>query len=159
MKITSLLYTVLVSSILVFFPSLVLSQVPLTMAPAEEARTTPAGFCCSNGQIVPSSQAQCKKSGQYYSSRAEALRYCGPTTVFCCSNGKVREISPEQCKRSQGTIYSTATDAKRNCRPEAIYCCVKGKVKKVSPEECSRVKGTAYTTGDEAKRKCNGICQ
>jgi len=154
MKTKSLLYTVLISIILIFSPSLSLSQIPLTAAPVGEATTPLDGFCCSNGQVVSSSHVQCKKRGQYYQTRAEALRHCKPNTVFCCINGKVSEVSPEQCKRSQGTAYSTDAEAKRKCKSEAIYCCQNGKIVKVSPGDCKKKRGTAYATSPEAKRKC-----
>lgn len=154
MKNKGLLFTVLVSTILILFPSFSLSQTSLTRAPAVGATSSPDGFCCSNGQVISSSQAQCKKRGQYYQTRGEALRHCRPNNVFCCINGQVSEISPEQCKRSQGIAYSTGAEAKRKCKPKAIYCCLKGKISKVSPEDCKKNRGTAYATSSEAKRKC-----
>lgn len=154
MKITNLLYTVLISSILIFSPSLSLSQTRFTTAPVDEVTIPPDGFCCTNGQVISSSQAQCKKRGQYFQTRAEALRHCKPKNVFCCINGKVSEISPEQCKKSQGTAHSTAAGAKKKCKPKAIYCCLKGKIKKTSPEDCKKSRGTLYKTATEAKRRC-----
>ena len=154
MKITNLVYTVLVSSILIFSPSLSLSQAHFTTAPVGEATPLPDGFCCTNGQVISTSQAQCKKRGQYYQTRVEALRHCRQKNIFCCINGKVSKISPEQCKRSQGTAYGTASEAKKKCKPKAIYCCLNGKIVKVSPKDCKKNRGTAYATSSEAKRKC-----
>ena len=154
MKITNLLYTVLISTVLIFFPSLSLSQARLTAAPVRGATISSDGFCCSNGQVISSSQAQCKKRGQYYQTKAEALRHCRPNKIFCCSNGKVSEISPEQCKKNKGRAYSTEGEAKKKCKPKAIYCCLKGEISRMFPEDCKKSRGIAYATSSEAKRKC-----
>lgn len=135
----SLLFTLVISTILIFFTS-------LSSAERRGATTAPDGFCCYKGQVLPATDPQCRKKGvQLYKNRDEALKNC--------KISKPKEIVKKpKSKRGQGA------EAKIKRKPKKVYCCLKGKINEVFLGECKNKKGTPYRTEKEADDNCGWCC-
>jgi hypothetical protein len=79
------------------------------------------------GTVTYTTEAECgKKGGHCFSSKEEALRYCGtshrppPTTCWCCfgsgrATTRVIQTTMAECQARGGSCYQSRKEAERDC--------------------------------------------
>ena len=114
-------------------------------------------WCCIDGQVVQSTEAECRaRSGQAFRSEQEARAHCGR---FCwvCIDGQAVRIPEEEARRKGVHCYGSEQEARSHCGGGGSWwCCIDGKVVEV-PEAQARVRGNqCYRSREEALAHCGG---
>jgi hypothetical protein len=117
----------------------------------------PEGWCCADGKVFQSGEAQCVQVGGYwYTTQAEAERVCQEMmTCWCCADGKVGQIPQIECLQMGGNCYDTQTQAERVCQEMmTCWCCADGKVGQIPQIQCLQIGGNCYDTQTQAVQAC-----
>jgi len=111
------------------------------------------GWCCLNGNVGPSTKAECTKMGGYwFLTETEALERCQPQG-YCCSNYQIYITTESRCLQIGGTFYINQYEAMQRCQP-TCWCCANGKVFQASQSQCTQVGGNCYTSQSQALAHC-----
>jgi hypothetical protein len=80
----------------------------------------PTWWCCVDGQVVQSTEADCRaRGGQAFGSEQEARAHCGGGgggTCWCCIHGEVVQTTEADCREREGQCYGSKKEASKNCR-------------------------------------------
>jgi len=115
----------------------------------------PEGWCCANGKVNQTTQAQCAQVGGAWSTnQAEAMERCQPMG-YCCRDGQVGQTTQAQCAQVGGAWYTNQAQAIERCRqPATCWCCTGGKVYQTTQAQCAQTGGTCYATQSQATAGC-----
>ncbi|MEY2543500.1 MAG: hypothetical protein QOE81_961 [Verrucomicrobiota bacterium] len=127
-------------------------------------------WCCFDGQVVQSTEAECRaRGGQAFRSEQEARKACGrksptptPTPhggeLWCCVDGKVVQATPAQSRARSIQCYGSREEALKNCSPKqtTCWCCINGQVVQTTEADCGERDGQCYGSRKEARKNCRG---
>jgi hypothetical protein len=117
----------------------------------------PLWWCCIDGQVVQSSESECRaRGGQAFRSEQEARAHCGRAgTWWCCIDGKVVEIPEAQARVRGNQCYRSREEALAHCG-KLCWVCIDGKVAQVQEAEARARRAQCYGSEEEARKNCRG---
>jgi FecR protein len=127
--------------------------------------SSPLRWCCIDGQVVQSTEAECRaRGGQAFRSEEEARAHCGESggeTWWCCIDGKVVRISEAQARVRGNQCYRSREEAAKACEARGkCWCCIDTangmNVVQMTKDECQNGGGQCYGSRREALRNCRG---
>src|SRR5205823_12830004 len=109
----------------------------------------PLWWCCIDGQVVQSTEAECRaRGGQAFRSEKEARAHCGGP-CWVCIDGKVAKLSEAQARAKGNQCYRSREEAVAACEAgRKCWCCVDTangmNVVEMSRAECQNGGGQCY---------------
>ena len=121
----------------------------------------PFWWCCINGQVVRSTQAECRaRGGQAFRSEQEARAHCG-RPCWICIDGKVVRISEGDARARVLQCFASEEEARSHCGGGKCWCCLDTatgmSVVQMSRAECQNRGGQCYGSKKEALKNCRGV--
>lgn len=121
----------------------------------------PPWWCCIDGQVVQSTEAECRaRGGQAFRSEQEARAHCGR---FCwiCIDGKVVRVPEGDARARKLQCYASEEEARRNCSDQLCWCCIDTatgmNVVQMTKADCQKGGGQCYDSRKEALKNCRGV--